>query len=503
MASEIDELEINPFYNALQTKYVDMYERAQECCYILCIPQSQSLNPRLISPGFVETHILRPSPYFKGQYMTTHSANSKTLKLSDDGQYFTTLQGFYDERTIRVLSEELAYNKDYKQYKVLIIERPFDPKYEKVPDTDSVSHKQQMHTPKITPSECREFLKCFSEHREELLRLDNSIDYFCRHYMVLPDYLDDAVARLEDISSLALADIVKNLKFPFNADSKFIEILAGTLESYMMDAVYYKVFPVVRQRFSKDDQLLLSKCHKLNKVNPQEIGVKEEFSCPLPMADGEFDAAIALVGETDVPKRKRAKWSKEWFLQLSKSGHTKLLLELSHNEPSDFKNFLRMDIESYNELLQMVEPLIVKQTTNMRQPISPAERLSITLRYLATGNTFEDLKFVSAIAPQTIGKIVIETCEAIISCLHDYIKMPQSEDDWLKISEGFRKSWNFPHALGAIDGKHVAIIKPPGSGSYFYNYKKFFSIVLMAVVDANYEFIVADVGVTEECRIEV
>ncbi|XP_037794516.1 uncharacterized protein LOC119589929 [Penaeus monodon] len=70
----------------------------------------------------------------------------------------------------------------------------------------------------------------------------------------------------------------------------------------------------------------------------------------------------------------------------------------------------------------MVEPLIEKQTTNMPQPISPTERLSITLRYLTTGNTFEDLKFVSAIAPQTIGKIVIETCEAIISCLHEYIK---------------------------------------------------------------------------------
>ena len=71
--------------------------------------------------------------------------------------------------------------------------------------------------------------------------------------------------------------------------------------------------------------------------------------------------------------------------------------------------------------------------------------------------------------------------------------MPQSEDDWLKVSEGFRKSWNFPHVLGAVDGKHVAIKKPPGSGSYFFNYKKFFSIVLMAVADANY--IVADVGV--------
>ncbi|KAK3764954.1 hypothetical protein RRG08_045756 [Elysia crispata] len=56
----------------------------------------------------------------------------------------------------------------------------------------------------------------------------------------------------------------------------------------------------------------------------------------------------------------------------------------------------------------MVESLIGKQTTNIRESISPTERFSITLRYLATGNTLKDLKFISAIAQQTIGKIVIE-----------------------------------------------------------------------------------------------
>ena len=52
----------------------------------------------------------------------------------------------------------------------------------------------------------------------------------------------------------------------------------------------------------------------------------------------DFDPAIAVAialaveEETDVPKRKRDKWSKEWFLQRSPFGHTKLLRELSHNE---------------------------------------------------------------------------------------------------------------------------------------------------------------------------
>ena len=54
--------------------------------------------------------------------------------------------------------------------------------------------------------------------------------------------------------------------------------------------------------------------------------------------------------------------------------------------------------------------------------------------------------------------------------------------------------WQLPHCLGAIDGKHVRILHPPKTGSDYYNYKSYFTLVLMAVVGSNYEFLFADVG---------
>lgn len=69
-----------------------------------------------------------------------------------------------------------------------------------------------------------------------------------------------------------------------------------------------------------------------------------------------------------------------------------------------------------------------------------------------------------------------------------------NEKNWLHIEQGFNNRWNFPHCIGAIDGKHVAINAPPNSGSTFFNYKKYYSTVLLGLVDYEYKFIAIDAG---------
>ena len=82
---------------------------------------------------------------------------------------------------------------------------------------------------------------------------------------------------------------------------------------------------------------------------------------------------------------------------------------------------------------------------------------------------------------------IVEVLEA------KYLKFPTKED-FIKISEGFWTRWNFPNCVGSIDGKRIEIQAPYKSGSEFYNYKNYFSVVLFAVCDAHYRFIYVDIG---------
>lgn len=73
-------------------------------------------------------------------------------------------------------------------------------------------------------------------------------------------------------------------------------------------------------------------------------------------------------------------------------------------------------------------------------------------------------------------------------------QFPNTTEKWEVIAEQFEERWNFPHCLGAMDGKHIDIVPPADSGSYYYNYKGRHSMVLLAIVDAKYRFLLVDFG---------
>lgn len=104
------------------------------------------------------------------------------------------------------------------------------------------------------------------------------------------------------------------------------------------------------------------------------------------------------------------------------------------------------------------------------------------------------LKQEFSLGRTTVSDIVRETCDVIWNILQP-TEMPEPiGEQWISISNKFHERTQFPNCVGAVDGKHIRCVNPTNSGSIYYNYKKYFSIILMAVVDSEYCFIHIDVG---------
>jgi len=115
-------------------------------------------------------------------------------------------------------------------------------------------------------------------------------------------------------------------------------------------------------------------------------------------------------------------------------------------------------------------------------------------RFLASENSQISMRFSYRKHPSTMHSIIISTFEPIWKKLPP-TELPQpTEEELKKKGEEFNSPWHFPNCIGATDDKHIEIQTPPNSGSLFFNYKKTFSVVLLALVDANYKITIIDVG---------
>jgi len=99
--------------------------------------------------------------------------------------------------------------------------------------------------------------------------------------------------------------------------------------------------------------------------------------------------------------------------------------------------------------------------------------------FLASGNTLPHLCEYWKIGKSTGYTVIEETCEVIWETVKStHLALP-NEEQWKSIANKFAERWNFPHCLGALDGKHIRMQCPPRSGSTFFNYKQYYSIVLI------------------------
>lgn len=195
-------------------------------------------------------------------------------------------------------------------------------------------------------------------------------------------------------------------------------------------------------------------------------------------------------------RRPRTIWCREWLTRRSMHGDFHhLLQELNREDTKGYKNFLRIKPELFGEMVDRLTPILAKKATRMREPLSVGLKLAVTLRFLASGDSYTSLQYSFRVSKTAICRFVPKVCQAIIDIYKpEVLKCPRTPEEWNQVAEGFSKRWNYHKCGGGLDGKHVRVKKPWHAGSLFFNYKKFHSIVLMAVADANYKFLYVDVG---------
>ena len=82
------------------------------------------------------------------------------------------------------------------------------------------------------------------------------------------------------------------------------------------------------------------------------------------------------------------------------------MAELEREHHDDFVNYLRMDPTMFHELLERMTTRLTKTDTNCRAALEPGLKQSITLRYLASGDTFHSLSFTFRVPHNTISSFV-------------------------------------------------------------------------------------------------
>ena len=122
---------------------------------------------------------------------------------------------------------------------------------------------------------------------------------------------------------------------------------------------------------------------------------------------------------------------------------------------------------------ERITPHLRKSITNFRQTLEVSLKQAVTFRHLSTGESYTSLQYHWRVGRSTICKAILKEFQ------QEYLVCPTDPEDWKKIEQRFRNRWNIPHAVGALDGKHIAIKKPKKSGSEYFNYKGCFSLVLL------------------------
>ncbi|XP_075559184.1 uncharacterized protein LOC142590668 [Dermacentor variabilis] len=186
-----------------------------------------------------------------------------------------------------------------------------------------------------------------------------------------------------------------------------------------------------------------------------------------------------------------------WTFQRNERWFEDTLPNLGENH---FKQAFRVSPPTFRYLVESCRSVLERQTTRLRKPISVEKRVAVGLYRLCSSAEDRTIAHLFGIGRSTVNVLCREFCKAVIDQLEgEWLHMIRRQELKQHIREFFALS-GFPQGIGALDGCHFCVSPPKENAVDYHNYKGWYSIILLAMVDHMYRFRYINIGAPGRCH---
>ena len=172
--------------------------------------------------------------------------------------------------------------------------------------------------------------------------------------------------------------------------------------------------------------------------------------------------------------------------------------EIHYNDPlipdDYFKEQLRVRKETFEVILNHLNPHLTREDTAMHDCIPPEKVLAIGLYRLSHGNSYVSIGPTFNVGKSTVIEAVQDVVNALFDASDQFIKFPTTPAETAASIETFRENTRseLVNVAGAINGTHIKIIAPRENAlDYFSRYQQH-DFIIQAVesvsIDNEYEY---------------
>ncbi|XP_026679343.1 ankyrin repeat domain-containing protein 27-like isoform X2 [Diaphorina citri] len=332
MESTYDEdLSENIFFKALKTEHGELFEKATQDGWIICIPRVCSLPKYALTYEDFFNHILIPSEELPETHFRT--LNDQEIRIcnriisieADGGSTFST----------QILFEETYYTDEMLKYKVLCIDNPLDINLENTNDA-SISNIQTLR-------DCIDLLWTESKGKEIFEKMDEAIkmflltnDQFEYNPFDKQKYLVEKL--YQNCLNICLKD--NKLRQSISINKYLIDSIKLAVETYMHHGIYKTLIKGITACTALEDAQFNKMIRNLSDIQLKDLDIREDLYDTVPRARSEIshiDCYSTILGKIGCVRRCISAISKE-----------------------DTRDKLQGNIITVDDLLPMIVFLVVK-----------------------------------------------------------------------------------------------------------------------------------------------